>query len=107
MAATKTAPRSKVTLRPLGDKILVRRDEAEDRTESGIYLPEQAKDKPKSGVVEAVGEGSLNIETGERTPLPIKKGDRILFTSYAGTDVKLGADDYLIMSASEVLAVMD
>ncbi|SRR5690606_268375 len=103
--ATKTA--KKVNLRPLHDKILVRRDEAEDRTESGIYLPEKAKDTPKTGVVEAVGDGALNKETGERTPLSVKKGDRVIFSSYAGTEVKLNDEKLLVMSEDEVLAIID
>ncbi|TVQ33522.1 MAG: co-chaperone GroES [Phycisphaeraceae bacterium] len=115
MAATKTAPRTKtssgkassVKLRPLGDKILIMRDEAEDRTESGIYLPEQAKDKPRSGTVVAVGEGTLNTETGERIPLTVKKGDKVVFTSYAGSEVKLDGVELLIMSEDEVLAIID
>jgi chaperonin GroES len=94
-------------VRPLGDKILVKRDEASDRTESGIYLPEAAKEKPKIGTVQAVGTGALNTETGERIPLTLKKGDKILFSSYAGTEVKLDKDTLLIMTESDVLAVID
>ncbi len=109
MAATKTAPRKKMTtgLRPLGDKILVLRDEAEGRTESGIYLPEQAKDKPQTGVVQAVGDGAINTDTGERIPLTLKKGDKVIFTSYAGTEIKLDGVDLMIMNESEILAVID
>ncbi len=76
-------------------------------TDSGIYLPEQAKDTPKTGVVEAVGTGTLNTETGELTPLTVKKGDRVIFSSYAGTEIKLGDDKFLVMSEDEVLAVID
>lgn len=94
-------------VRPLGDKILVKRDEAGDRTESGIYLPESAKEKPKIGTVTAVGTGAINTETGERIPLSVKKGDKVLFSSYAGTEVKLDKDTLLIMSESDVLAVID
>jgi chaperonin GroES len=94
-------------VRPLGDKILVKRDEAEGRTESGIYLPESAKDKPKSGVIQAVGNGALNTDTGERIPLNVRAGDRIIFSSYAGTEVKLGDETLLIMSEDDVLAVLD
>ena len=109
MAATKTPSKtkSKINIRPLHDKIIVRRDEAEDRTESGIFLPESSKDKPKTGVVEAVGDGALNTETGERIPLTLKKGDRVVFTSYAGSEIKLGDDELLILSEDEVLAVID
>jgi chaperonin GroES len=113
MAKTATAPTkttkasSNATIRPLHDKILVRRDEAESRTESGIFLPEKAKDRPKTGVVEAVGTGTINSDTGELIPLTVKKGDRIIFSSYSGTEVKLGDTELLVMSEDEVLAVID
>lgn len=103
--ATKTAPRTKV--RPLGNKVLVRRDEAESVTDAGIYLPESAKDKPKTGVIEAVGTGAINTETGERIPMTLKKGDHVIFSSYAGTEVRLEDDTLLIMSEDEILAVFD
>lgn len=94
-------------VRPLGDKILVKRDEAGEKTESGIYLPESAKDKPKTGTVQAVGTGALNTETGERIPLSLKKGDKVLFSSYAGTEVKIDKDTLLIMAEADILAVID
>ncbi len=94
-------------VKPLGDKILVKRDEVGDKTESGIYLPESAKDKPKSGTVQAVGTGAVNTETGERIPLSVRKGDKVLFSSYAGTEVKLDKDTLLIMAESDILAVID
>ena len=94
-------------VRPLGDKILVKRDEAETKTSSGIYLPETAKDKPKTGIVQAVGTGALNTDTGERIPLSLKKGDRVIFSSYAGTEVKLDKDTLLIMSEDDILAVVE
>ncbi len=102
-----TATKAKLSVRPLHDKIIVRRDEAEDRTDSGIYLPEAAKDKPKSGIIEAVGDGKLNTETGERIPLTVHKGDRVIFTSYAGTEIKLNDDELLIMGEDEILAIID
>mgnify|MGYP001249951062 CR=1 FL=1 len=107
--ATKPAskPAAKTNVRPLGDKILVRRDEAASKTESGIYIPESGKERPKTGTVEAVGTGALNTETGERVPLEIKKGDRVLFSSYAGTEIKLDGEELLIMSEEDVLAIID
>ena len=102
-----TATKSKIHVRPLHDKIIVRRDEAEDRTDSGIYLPESSKDKPKTGVIEAVGDGKLNTDTGERIPLSVHKGDRVIFTSYAGTEIKLDDDELLIMGEDEILAIID
>lgn len=104
---TQTNTSSKLSVRPLHDKIIVRRDEAESQTASGIFLPESSKDKPKTGVVEAVGDGELNTDSGERTPLSVKAGDRIIFNSYAGTEVKLDGDPLLIMSESEVLGVVE
>jgi len=109
--ATAPSPKSKssgkINLRPLNDKVLVRRDEAEDRTAAGIFLPEKAKDTPKTGVIEAVGTGTINSETGKLTPLTVKKGDRVIFSSYAGSEVKLGDDKLLIMSEEEILAIVD
>jgi chaperonin GroES len=94
-------------VKPLGDKILVKRDEAETKTSSGIFLPETAKDKPKTGTIQAVGSGALNTDTGERIPLSVKKGDRVIFSSYAGTEVKLDKDTLLIMSEDDILAVVE
>jgi chaperonin GroES len=94
-------------VRPLGDKILVKRAEAQDKTESGIYLPESAKDKPKEGKVVALGNGNLNKETGEYLPFTVKKGDRVIFSSYAGTEVKLEDEEFLIMSEDDILGVIE
>jgi chaperonin GroES len=94
-------------IRPLGDKILVKRDEAQGKTESGIILPESSKDKPKTGVVQAVGTGNINTETGARIPLSLKAGDKVIFSSYAGTEVKFDGDELLIMTEEDVLAVIE
>jgi len=110
MSKTATKPTkssSKTAVRPLGDKILVRRDEAQTKTDTGIFLPETGKERPKTGTVEAVGTGALNTDTGARIPLTVKKGDRVIFTSYAGTEIKLEGDDLLIMGEEDVLAVID
>lgn len=98
---------SKVAVRPLHDKILVKRDEAETKTSSGIYLPETSKDKPKTGVITAVGDGALNTDTGQRIPLSVKKGDKVIFSSYSGTEVKINDQELLIMSEDDILAVID
>ncbi len=98
---------AKPAIRPLHDKVLVRRDEAQSKTESGIFLPESGKEKPKTGVIEAVGTGALNTDTGERIPLTLKKGDKVIFTSYAGTEVKIDNTEYLMMSEEDILAVID
>ena len=94
-------------IRPLGDKIIIKRDEPTSKTESGIYLPESAKDKPKQGKVVATGNGILNKETGEYLPFSVKKGDSVLFSSYAGTEVKIDGQDYLIMTEEDILGVVD
>jgi chaperonin GroES len=113
MATTATKPKtttSKKTstgLRPLGARVLVLRDEAQTKTESGLYLPETAKDKPKTGTIQSVGDGSLNHDTGERIPLTVKPGDKVLFSSYAGTEIKLDGVDMLIMEESEILGIID
>jgi chaperonin GroES len=94
-------------IRPLGDKIIIKRDEPTSKTDSGIYLPESAKDKPKQGKVVATGNGILNKETGEYLPFSVKKGDSVLFSSYAGTEVKIDGQDYLIMTEEDILGIVD
>ena len=93
-------------LRPLGDKILVKRLEAESKTKSGIVLPDAAKEKPKRGKVLSVGDGR-RLETGERAPFSVKKGDEVIFTSYAGTEIKLDGEELIIMSEDDILAVVE
>jgi len=90
---------------PLGDKVLVKRLEAEEKTAGGIILPDTAKEKPKEGRVAAVGDGKLTDE-GKRVALQVKKGDRIIFTSFAGNEIKVDGDEYLIMSEDDILAVV-
>lgn len=94
-------------VRPLGDKILIRRAAAQDKTDSGIYLPESAKDKPREGEVMAIGNGLLNRKTGEYIPFTVKKGDRVIFSSYAGTEVKIDDEEFLIMTEDDVLGIVD
>jgi chaperonin GroES len=92
-------------VKPLGNRILVQRLEAEETTAGGIVLPDAAKEKPKQGEVVAVGDGALD-EKGERIPLQLKKGDRIVFSSYAGTEVTLEGEEYLIMKEDDVLGIL-
>jgi len=96
---------AKLKIRPLGDKVLVKRVEAEEKTAGGIVLPDAAKEKPKRGIIEAVGEGKL-LETGKRGELQVKKGDEVLFTSYGGTEIKIDGEEYLIMGEEDILAVV-
>lgn len=93
-------------LRPLGEKIIVKRLEASDMTSGGIVLPESAKEKPKQGKVLSVGDGRL-LDDGTRQALQIKKNDRVLFSSYAGTEMKVEGEELLIMDESDVLAVLE
>ncbi len=94
------------SLKPLRDKVVVERSEAEEKTAGGIVLPDTAKDKPKQGTVVAVGTGRV-LDSGEVKPLEVKKGDRVLFGSYAGSEVKIDSKEYLIMSENEILAVVE
>jgi chaperonin GroES len=96
---------NKTAIRPLGDKVLVQRIAAASKSAGGIVLPDSAKEKPAEGTVVAVGEGRL-LEDGKRKPFTVKKGDRILFTSYAGTEVKWEGDEFLIMSEEDILGVI-
>lgn len=92
-----------MNLQPLGDRIIVEVLEEEETTVSGIVLPDTAKEKPQRGKVLAVGPGSLN-DKGERVPLDLADGDEIVFSKYGGTEIKVGAEDYLILRESDVLA---
>lgn len=93
-------------LRPLGDKILIKRVEAESKTKSGIVLPDTAKEKPKRGTVLAVGEGK-RLDNGQRGEFTVKKGDQVIFSSYAGTEIKLEGEELMIMSEDDVLAIVE
>ncbi len=97
---------AKLGIRPLGDKVIIKRLEAEDTTAGGIILPDAAKEKPKRGVIKAIGDGKL-LDTGERSTMQVKKNDEVLFTSYAGTEVKVNGDEYLIMDENDILAILD
>jgi chaperonin GroES len=94
------------TIRPLGDRVLVQRVEAEEKTAGGILLPDSAKEKPKEGKVISLGEGKT-LDNGEKSKFSVKKGDRVLFTSYAGTEVKVGGSEYLIMREEDILGVIE
>ncbi len=91
---------------PLNDKLVVERLEAEERTAGGIVLPDTAKEKPKQGKVLSRGDGKL-LETGKRAAFQVNVGDKVLFTSYAGTEVTLDGKEYLIMTEDDILAVVD
>ncbi len=93
-------------IRPLADKVIVERTEAENKTAGGIVLPDSAKEKPQRGKVISTGVGKL-LDDGSRGKMQVKKGDEVLFTSYAGTEVKLGGKEYLIIEESDIMAVIE
>ncbi|MDX9895202.1 MAG: co-chaperone GroES [Desulfofustis sp.] len=93
-------------IRPLNDRLLVKRLEEEEKTAGGIIIPDSAKEKPAQGKVVAVGPGKLN-DTGQRVALQVKADDVILFSKYGGTDVKLDGEDYLIMREDDVLGIVE
>ena len=92
-------------LKPLGDRIVIELIEAEEKTSSGIVVPDSAKEKPQEGKVVAAGTGRV-LENGQRVDLEVKEGDRIIFSKYAGTEVKYEGNEYLILRESDVLAVI-
>ena len=100
--AKSAAPR----IRPLGEKILIKRLEAEEKTAGGIVLPDTAKEKPQKGTVLALGDGKL-LADGTRAKFQVAKGNKVLFASYGGTEIKVGGEEYLIMDESDVLAIFD
>jgi chaperonin GroES len=93
-------------LRPLHDRILVRRIEGEEKTKGGLIIPDTAKEKPQEGKVIAVGKGRV-AEDGKLRPLGVHKGDRVLFTKYAGSEIEVGGDEHLIIREDDVLAVLE
>jgi len=103
-AMAKSGSASKI--KPLGQNVLVRRLEAEEKTKGGIYLPDTAKEKPKEGEVLAVGEGEIGKD-GKRKEFQVKRGDRVIFSSYAGTEIKMEGDEFLIISEDDILGVVE
>lgn len=100
MAATK------VNIRPLEDRVIVTIDESEQTTASGLVIPDTAKEKPQQGTVVAVGPGKRSEQTGEQISLDVNEGDTVLFSKYGGTEVKIEGEDYLILSARDILAIV-
>ena len=90
---------------PLNEKIVVQRMEAEDKTAGGIILPDNAKEKPKQGKILSLGEGKV-LENGKRAPFQVKVGDKVLFTSYAGSEVTVDGKEYLVMCEDDILAIV-
>lgn len=92
-------------LKPLGDRVVIKALEREEKTKSGIVLPDTAKEKPQEGKVIAVGTGRV-LDNGQRVPLEVKEGDKVIFSKYAGTEVKIEGEEYLILSERDVLAIV-
>ena len=95
-----------MTVTPLGDRVLVKRVAADDKTKGGIILPDTAKEKPREGVVVSVGNGKL-MDNGSRQAVSVKKNDRVLFSSYAGSEIKLDGEELLILGEDEILAIIE
>ena len=96
---------AKIKVRPLGEKVLVKRLESEEKTAGGIVLPDAAMEKPQRAPVLAVGDGKL-LDSGQRSPLAVKKNDRVLLSKWGGTEIKIDGDEYLILDESDILAVL-
>lgn len=101
------ATKSQLKIKPLGDRLLVQRLEAQTKTASGIYLPESATEKPQQAKVVAVGEGKVQESTGKRVKPDVKKGDTIVLGKWGGTEIKIQDETYIVVESNEVLAVVD
>jgi chaperonin GroES len=100
------ATATKVSLKPLEDRIVVQANEAEEMTASGLVIPDTAKEKPQQGTVIAVGPGRVS-DNGERLPLDVAEGQTVVYSKYGGTEISVGGEDYLILSARDVLAIVE
>jgi chaperonin GroES len=103
--AKKKASSGGIRIVPLGDRVVLKRAEAEETTAGGIVLPDSAQGKPQRGEVVAVGDGHVNNK-GERIPLTVKEGDKVIFSSYAGDEISLGDEDYLLLRESDIMATI-
>lgn len=95
-----------MNIRPLHDRLIVKRFEEEERTRGGIIIPDNAKEKPQQGEVIAVGAGKV-LEDGKKAPLEVKKGDRVLFGKYSGTEIKIDGTEYLMMREEDILGIVE
>ena len=106
VTATKKKAATGIRLQPLGDRVVLERESSEEKTTGGILLPDTAKDKPARGRIVSVGDGRLN-EDGTRSPIQVKVGDRVIFSSYAGETFKVGDQELLLMREDDILAVIE
>lgn len=97
---------AKLNIKPLGDKVIIKRVDATDVTKGGIVLPDSAKEKPKRGIIQAVGTGRV-LDDGTRSKMQVKKNEEVVFTSYAGTELKVDGEEYLIMDESDILGIVE
>ncbi|MPZ87538.1 MAG: co-chaperone GroES [Nitriliruptorales bacterium] len=97
---------TKIKIKPLEDRIVVQANEAEETTASGLVIPDTAKEKPQEGTVVAVGPGRIS-DQGERIKLDVNEGDTVVYSKYGGTEIKLGGEEYLILSARDILAIVE
>lgn len=95
-----------MTVRPLHDRLIVKRFEEEEKTKGGIIIPDNAKEKPQQGEVIAVGNGKV-LEDGKKSPLEVKKGDRVLFGKYSGTEIKIDGNEFLMMREEDILGIIE
>ena len=101
-----TATASKTKLRPLGDRVVIKPTPREEMTKSGIVLPDTAKEKPQEGTILATGPGRI-LDDGKREAMDVQKGQKVLYAKYAGTEIKLEGEEYLILSEKDILAIVD
>jgi chaperonin GroES len=104
MAKSETLPTTNI--RPLGDRVVIKATEREEQTKSGLFLPDTTQEKPQEGTVLAVGSGKL-LDNGTRQPVDLKAGDRVLYSKYAGTEIKQGNEEFLVLRESDILAVIE
>jgi chaperonin GroES len=95
-----------VNLKPLGDRVVVQHVEQDEKTSGGVFLPDTAKEKPQEGVVRAVGTGRV-LDNGTTLPMSVKAGDRVIYSKYSGSEIKIDGQEYLIVSEKDVLAIVD
>ena len=105
-SATTKKSSSKIKLQPLGSRVVIEREESEETTAGGIVLPDTAKNKPARGTVVSVGDGKL-LDDGSRSPMQVQKGDRVIFSSYAGETFQVGDQELLLMREDDILAVLE
>ena len=103
MARKETKRQSETKLVPLGDRVVLRRHDPEDRTAGGIVLPDSARDKPQRGEVVAIGDGHVRRD-GKKVPLTVREGDSVIFSSYAGDEIRVGEEEYVLLRESDILA---